>query len=118
MAESEMSMQLLRGTKMLLKIRTLGLLLLAIPACQALAGASLIEKGRLIAEANCQRCHSITRTGESPFVEAPPFRVLARIYNASDLEEALVEGIVVGHPAMPEFTMTGEQAIASLTRPN
>jgi cytochrome c len=97
---------------MLAKSGFFGLLLLVVTACQALADPSLIEAGRLIAEANCQRCHSITPTGDSPFVEAPPFRVIARIYNASDLEEALVEGIVVGHPAMPEFKMTGEQAAA------
>lgn len=34
------------------------------------------------------------------------------MYKASDIEEALVEGIVVGHPAMPEFTMSGEDAAA------
>jgi cytochrome c len=100
---------------MFLKTGTLGALLLAITACQALAGSSLIEKGRLIAEANCQRCHSITPTGDSPFVKAPPFRVIARMYNASDIEEALVEGIVVGHPAMPEFQMSPEQAAALTT---
>jgi hypothetical protein len=46
------------------------------------------------------------------------------MYNASDLEEALAEGVVVGHPAMPEFQMTGDQAAAitayidSLSRPS
>jgi cytochrome c len=97
---------------MLQKSAFLGFLLLPLSASQALADPSLIQTGRLIAEVNCQRCHAITQIGESPFVEAPPFRVIARIYNASDLEEALVEGIVVGHPAMPEFRMTAEQAAA------
>ena len=96
----------------MLKPGLLFLLFMAVAARQALADSTLLETGRLIAEANCQRCHSIERTGVSPFVEAPPFRVIARIYKASDLEEALVEGIVVGHPAMPEFQMTGEQAAA------
>jgi mono/diheme cytochrome c family protein len=73
---------------------------------------ALIPSGRAIAEANCARCHSIDRTGASPFTPAPPFRVIARLYKASDLEEAFVEGIVVGHPAMPEFQMTGEEAAA------
>lgn len=97
---------------MLPKSGFLFLLFMAIAARQTLADTTLLEKGRLIAEANCQRCHSIERTGDSPFVEAPPLRIIARIYKASDLEEALVEGIVVGHPAMPEFQMTGEQAAA------
>ena len=73
---------------------------------------ALVQSGRAIAEANCARCHSIEKTGASPFTPAPPFRVIARLYKASDLEEAFVEGIVVGHPAMPEFQMTGEQAAA------
>jgi cytochrome c len=109
---------------MLAKVGTLGFLLLTISVCRASADPSQIETGRLIAEANCQRCHSITSTGDSPFVEAPPFRVIAKLYNAADLDEALVEGIVVGHPAMPEFQMTGKQAAAitayidSLNRPN
>jgi hypothetical protein len=34
------------------------------------------------------------------------------MYISSDIEEALVEGIVVGHPAMPEFKMTRDQAAA------
>ncbi|WP_368904756.1 cytochrome c [Taklimakanibacter lacteus] len=97
---------------MLLKAGIPTLLLLAMAAQQAFGDTSLIDTGRLLAEANCQRCHSIERTGDSPFVEAPPFRVIARMYKASDLEEAFVEGIVVGHPAMPEFQMTGEQAAA------
>jgi cytochrome c len=73
---------------------------------------AMIPSGRAIAEANCARCHSIGRTGASPFTPAPPFRVIARLYKASDLEEAFVEGIVVGHPAMPEFQMKGEEAAA------
>ena len=58
------------------------------------------------------------------FTPALPFRVIAKMYNASDIEEALVEGIVVGHPAIPEFQMTREQAAAitayidSLDRPH
>lgn len=97
---------------MLLKFGIPFILFMTVAARQAPADPTLLETGHLIAEANCQRCHSIEPTGDSPFVEAPPFRVIARIYKASDLEEALVEGIVVGHPAMPEFQMTGEQAAA------
>jgi mono/diheme cytochrome c family protein len=78
----------------------------------AWSNGKLIPSGRAIAEANCARCHSIDRTGASPFTPAPPFRVIARLYKASDLEEAFVEGIVVGHPAMPEFQMKGEEAAA------
>jgi cytochrome c len=100
------------GEVMFPKCGIIAFLFLAIATRQAMAEPSLLETGRLIAQANCQRCHSIERTGDSPFVEAPPFRDIARIYDVSGIEEALVEGIVVGHPAMPEFQMTGEQAAA------
>src|SRR4051812_23755512 len=73
---------------------------------------SPLEEGRALAEANCARCHNLEKAGESPYALAPPFREIAKMYRATDLEEALVEGIVVGHPAMPEFEMTGEQGAA------
>lgn len=73
---------------------------------------SAVLAGHAIAQANCARCHNIESSGESPFTAAPPFRIVARIYKTSDLEEAFAEGIVVGHPAMPEFKMTAEQAMA------
>lgn len=81
-------------------------------ASPVLGAEPLLQKGREIAQANCAKCHNITHAGDSPFRPAPPFRVIARMYKASDIEEALVEGIVVGHPAMPEFTMSGEDAVA------
>ena len=85
---------------------------IALLSSPAWANGSPIRLGRAIAEANCARCHSIEKTGDSPFTPAPPFRIIAKLYKATDLEEAFVEGIVVGHPAMPEFQMTGEQAAA------
>ncbi|MEM8689759.1 MAG: cytochrome c [Pseudomonadota bacterium] len=61
------------------------------------------QKGEEIAAKLCARCHSITRDGESPFAEAPPFRTFGQKWPLESLEEAFAEGIVVGHPAMPEF---------------
>jgi cytochrome c len=78
----------------------------------AFAGEPMIDKGRTLVQANCSRCHNLEKTGDSPYAPAPPFRVISKMYKASDIEEALVEGILVGHPAMPEFEMTGEQAAA------
>ncbi len=34
---------------------------------------------------------------------APPFRELHRRYEPEQLSEALAEGILTGHPAMPQF---------------
>ncbi len=69
---------------------------------------SPVEKGREIVTKLCARCHSVTREGESPFAEAPPFRTFASKWPLESLEEALAEGIVVGHPAMPEFVFGPE----------
>ncbi len=72
--------------------------------------------GAGIAKANCSRCHAIGRTGASANPKAPPFRYLARRYPLSNLEEALGEGIVVGHegPEMPQFQFNAKQVEALL----
>lgn len=68
-----------------------------------------VERGRGILDSNCARCHSIEKTGDSPFGLAPPFRTLYQRYPLEDLEESLAEGILSGHPAMPEFRFSPEQ---------
>jgi cytochrome c len=76
-----------------------------------------VARGRKIAEANCGRCHAIGRTGESPNPASPPFRTLAGKYPLENLEEALAEGIVVGHGGldMPRFRFAPAQIEALLT---
>jgi mono/diheme cytochrome c family protein len=61
------------------------------------------KRGEALVTLHCARCHAIGRTGASTHPEAPPFRTLARRYPIEDLEEALGEGMVSGHPDMPEF---------------
>lgn len=68
--------------------------------------AADIELGRRLAEINCATCHAIGPTGESRHPMAPPFRTLSRDYPLNSLEEAFAEGILVGHPEMPEFRLT------------
>lgn len=70
--------------------------------------------GKRLAEVNCSRCHAIGKEGESAHTEAPAFRDLAGRYPINALEEALAEGIYVGHPDMPEFQATPEQIDALL----
>jgi cytochrome c len=67
------------------------------------AEASSLERGRALAAQNCARCHATGSTGDSPVSAAPPFRVLPQRYPVENLAEALAEGIVTGHPEMPEF---------------
>jgi len=81
---------------------------LAVLAAPALAQGNP-QVGRRLAEANCARCHAIGRVGESPLPIAPPFRALHTRYPVEDLAEALAEGIVVGHPTMPEFRLDPDQ---------
>ena len=65
--------------------------------------------GQRLAEANCSRCHAVGRTGDSPLPIAPPFRTLHTRYPVESLAEALAEGIVTGHPSMPEFRLEPDQ---------
>jgi mono/diheme cytochrome c family protein len=74
--------------------------------------AESLARGREIAETVCSTCHAVGRTGESPLAPAPPFRQLSRKYNVEDLQEALAEGISVGHPAMPHFEFTPSDVTA------
>ena len=57
---------------------------------------------------NCAPCHAIGSIGESRHLQAPLFRTLASRYPVESLEEALGEGIISGHPDMPEFRFSGE----------
>jgi hypothetical protein len=50
----------------------------------------------------------VGRTGASPRQEAPPFRVLGQRYPIESLEEALAEGMMAGHPDMPELSFDAE----------
>ena len=67
-----------------------------------------IAAGRQIAERICARCHAIGLHGQSAHPDAPPFRQIAAKGNVENLEEALGEGIVVGHPDMPQFKFKPE----------
>jgi mono/diheme cytochrome c family protein len=61
--------------------------------------------GKAFAQANCSHCHSIDKVTRSSLAIAPPFRTLHERYPVESLEEALAEGIMTGHPSMPEFKL-------------
>lgn len=68
----------------------------------AMAGADrLVREGHALAVKRCSACHATGKTGPSPLAAAPPFRSLAYRYPVETLDEALAEGITVGHPDMP-----------------
>ena len=71
-------------------------------SAEALSPAA--QRGLVLVRTNCARCHAIYPVGASPLKIAPPFRTLHQHYPVENLQEPLAEGIVTGHPTMPEFS--------------
>jgi len=71
--------------------------------------AESVAQGRRLAQNYCARCHSIDKAGPSPLKIAPAFRTLHERYPVDMLQEALAEGIVTGHPTMPQFSFDPDQ---------
>ena len=78
------------------------------PSARA-GGAPDVEAGEQLAAAFCAKCHAIESAGKSPLEAAPPFRTFHRKWPLENIEEALAEGIVVGHQAMPMFELSEDQ---------
>ena len=90
-------------------ISTVGALLAASHAQAAGSDGERLAHGKALVELNCSQCHGVGESDESAHPEAPEFRTLAERYPVDALEEAFAEGIVTGHPDMPEFEATPEQ---------
>jgi mono/diheme cytochrome c family protein len=87
-------------------VATIGLALIQ----PAMADDALrVEAGRHALDTRCSRCHAIGPDGQSPHAQAPPFRELMKRYPPESLAEALAEGIVSGHPDMPEYVLSPEE---------
>ncbi len=63
-----------------------------------------LRRGEALLARHCASCHATGRAGASPRADAPAFRALGRKYPVETLEEALAEGLMSGHPDMPEFS--------------
>lgn len=94
------------------------LLFMALGACATdaspqpgdpLASTASAERGGRIAHERCGGCHAVDRTGDSAMAVAPRFRDMGVAYPVSDLQEAMAEGLVTAHPAMPAFTFEPDQ---------
>jgi len=63
------------------------------------------QRGLNFVRTNCAQCHAVDKVSPSPLRVAPPFRSLHLKYPVESLQEAFAEGIVTGHPSMPEFRL-------------
>lgn len=73
-----------------------------------------VEHGRALVAQYCSGCHAVGAEGESPNLQAPPFRALSERYPIDALEETFVDAINTGHPEMPVFEASPEQIGAIL----
>ena len=71
-----------------------------------------IRHGRALAKEYCAGCHAIGRTGKSRHAGAPPFRTLGRSFDLDEFVRVLVRGILPGHPDMPAFKFSVDDAKA------
>lgn len=76
---------------------------------------ALLAEGQAIATGLCAACHAVSVDDESTYPDAPPLRRLSQTYPVRALEEALAEGIMVGHPDMPPFQLEPDDIDALLT---
>jgi cytochrome c len=77
--------------------------LLGLASIEPAVAANDLKRGETLLTRDCSPCHAVGRSGESPRKDAPAFRTLGKRYPIESLEEALGEGIMSGHPDMPEF---------------
>jgi mono/diheme cytochrome c family protein len=75
----------------------------------AVAASPDEQRGKTFALTNCARCHSVDKVTPSPLKIAPPFRTLHKRYPIETIAESLAEGIVTGHPSMPQFQLDPDQ---------
>lgn len=87
-------------------MRILAFSVLIVVCGMSSADAASARRGLVLAKERCSACHAVTGHGASPDIKAPTFRRIAGQWPVEQLQEALAEGIVTGHPGMPEFTFT------------
>lgn len=92
-------------------MRALLALPLLLAACTG-EDRTAVAQGHDLAEARCGACHATGRSGASPREGAPAFRDLHNRYPVDNLAESLAEGIVTGHPEMPEQSFSAEEVSA------
>ena len=90
----------------LIRLTVFGPLILCSTGYASAQDKPALDRGRALLEANCAACHATGKTGDSPLAKAPLFRRLKQKYPLENLSESLAEGIMTGHPAMPQFVFS------------
>ncbi len=83
--------------------------LLLLASSHALAQSPAVQRGLTFVRVHCAQCHAIDKVSKSPLTIAPPFRTLHLKYPIESLERPLAEGIMAGHPTMPQFRLEPDQ---------
>ena len=73
------------------------------------------ERGRLILQQHCGRCHAIEPVGDSPLKNAPPMRDIYFRFHPDELQERLKEGLGSKHKEMPQIQFSDEDTYAIMT---
>src|SRR5215470_9969170 len=91
-----------------------------VPLLLAVLGATVsaalaqdpVSRGQTLAAEFCARCHAVGTRGKSRHPDAPPFRTLGRKIDLDEFPRALERGISSGHPDMPDFKFSADDARA------
>jgi mono/diheme cytochrome c family protein len=82
---------------------------LASASSSVLAQSPAAQRGLTFLRTNCAQCHAIDKVSESTLPIAPPFRTLHLKYPVESLQRPLAEGVMAGHPTMPQFRLDPDQ---------
>ena len=106
----------MQSTKIVTRIMTLTAAVLLMTqlsvTCQA---ETPQQRGKVIAQGLCSRCHAIEKTGSSPHPAAPRFRTLDSQTDLSKLARRIREGLLTGHDDMPMFRFGRDDADAMVS---
>ena len=73
------------------------------------------QRGLTFVRVHCAQCHAIDQVSDSALAIAPPFRTLHLKYPIENLQRPLAEGIIAGHPTMPQFRLEADQVSDVIT---
>jgi cytochrome c len=97
-----------------LKAPAAAVLILGTATVPALGEASEpAARGRALLSRLCGHCHAVGATGPSAHPAAPAFRRLDRRLDLDTFHERLRQGLFAGHPDMPQFRLSREEARAA-----